>query len=441
MPSGFSANTVSPAAARWLTLWAQGLEGPCAGGPAAVRGVLDRLGAIQIDSISVAARSHYLTVWSRLGRFDPADLDRLIYRERAGGTDDLAGFEGWQHAACVLRLADYSMSVPHMRFLADNPAPKTREWLEIPGSHAFLRDVIRRIDSGGPLMASQLESGDEPDGSFLRWSVAKTAMEHLFATGEVMVVDRQGFEPVYDLTDRVLPGWVDRRPPEAERLARWRVETAVRLFGICTPGQAADADHRVSRTQANGIVRDLVTDGVLTPVTVDSATGRPVAMVLHRDHRSVMDDAERFEPERTSLIGPFDNLFWPKGRDRLLWGYEHSFEAYKPPNRRRWGYYTLAILHCGELVGRLDPKLDRRSRRLAIERLHTEVGAGAMAGLAAALSDLAGFVGAESVTVGETVNGQTRRELLAALSSWDDPGSKTGVIDPEGPGTQEPDDD
>jgi hypothetical protein len=358
------------------------------------------LGCVQLDTISVVARSHETVLWSRLGPYDPALLAELHH-------PDGALFEYWAHAAAIVPIEAF----PYFR----RAMASYRSRYEGPGSwaaqhEATLDRVLATVRAAGPSGSRHFARPDGPRPEPWAWWGGKPdrqALDHLWSRGDLMVLRRDGFQRVYDLTERVLPGAFDREPPSEAEQRRYFVGTAVTALGLATPRWVADyfrtggrphvppaaAAAELAALEGEGLARRVVVPGVDEPTWLDAALLPRLA-----DLR-----AGRGRPTLTTLLSPFDNLIWHRGRTAALFGFDYRLESYTPAERRRYGYYTLPILHRGRLVGRVDPAYDRRTRVLNVKVVHLEPGvrpsASLVAALAAALRDLTRFLGGDGVRV------------------------------------------
>lgn len=380
---------ISLPAARALLLAAQGLSEqparPAEKGDllAAIR----RMGVLQIDSISVVARSHELVPWSRLGDYPPSWLGELL----AEG----AIFESWAHAACFIPVEDYPL---YRRRMLDG-STRRRDWLaahpEVVGR------VLAHIRERGGARASDFERTDGRASGWWDWKPEKQALEHLYSTGDLMIARREGFQRVYDLRERVLPDWDDAHAPSAEAVSRALAVRAVRALGVARARWVHDY-FRVPKGGIDALLAGLAAAGDLLRVRV---AGWDEPAYIHPDNRALAEaaGAGRPHPARTTLLSPFDPVVWDRARARELFGFVYRIETYTPAVQRRYGYFTLPILHDGALVGRLDPKLERRAGRLVVRAVHLEpdtaVDDALLAGLAGALRDLARFLGVPEIMV------------------------------------------
>ena len=376
--------------------------------------MVDSLGCVQIDTLQMVHRSQYLVLWSRLGSYDPGDFYSLVY-----GSDRRL-FEGWQHAASIIPLAEYRFQKPHQRSLKEEPSDWYTRWLTENNNSMMLNQVLERIQNEGGLRASDFKYEGPKRGSWWDWKPAKMALEYHFAFGNLMVADRPNFQRVYDLTSRILPDWVDLSEPTIEQRDRFWIERGVRALGVCDPAQAADYTW-MKLGRARPIVKTLVKEGVLLEVEAELMGAQTETMLVHRDRLPLLERAAsgEIQPRRTTFLSPFDSLFWARQRDRKLWGFRQSLEAYLPAAKRTYGYFCLPILHKDRLVGRFDPKLDRKANRLIIKALYLEPGIQPddelIFCIAASLRDFMSFHNATDLSIERSDPLEFGRKLLAAL--------------------------
>jgi uncharacterized protein YcaQ len=392
--------------ARRVALAAQGLAAPARAtraGPATLRATLERLGAIQIDSINVVARSHELVLHARAGPHDRSAFDRLVYRRRAG-------FEYWAHAASFLPIDRFRLCLPRMRRLAST----TRGWWgDIRQRHRHLYGpVLDRVRAEGPLAASAFrDPGGPRRGSWWDWAPAKHVLEDLFDQGTLLVHDRVNFERRYDLAERVLPPGTDTSEPTAAEAALELTLLAARALGVGTAADLADyyrlrpADARAALAEAlaAGLLREVAVAGWAKPAYLPPGTGVPRRVA----HPPV-------------LLSPFDSLIWSRERTERLFGFTYRLEVYVPAGKRVHGYFTMPVLAGGRLVARVDPKHDRQGGALLLRSLHLEPGgdpAAAVAATAAAAGRLAAHLGARRVAVGDGMPAALAKELAVALGT------------------------
>ncbi|WP_296949937.1 winged helix-turn-helix domain-containing protein [uncultured Massilia sp.] len=362
-------------AARALHLAAQGMLRPqrTRARKDDVLAAIRRMGVLQIDTISVVARSPYLVLWSRLGDYDPGWLDALLAEGRL--------FEYWAHEACFIPIEDYGL---YRHRMID---PGALGW-KFAG--AWMREhpdeverVLEHIRAGGPARSADFERTDGQGGGWWQWKPEKRALEVLFTAGRLMIARRQNFHRVYDLAERVLPGWDDARMPSIEATRRAFALQAVKALGLAKAAWIPDY-HRTRpphlRPQA------LVDAGLLLRARVE---GWKEPVFVHPDHAALLERAAAgtLAPTSTSVLSPFDPIVWDRRRALELFGFDYRLECYTPLEKRRHGYFALPLLRRGQLVGRVDAKAHRKAGVFELKSLALEPGVRASERL---LRDLAG---------------------------------------------------
>ncbi|QKS00556.1 winged helix-turn-helix domain-containing protein [Sphingomonas sp. CL5.1] len=346
--------------ARRIALAAQGfgVARPALPAPAHLRRTVARLNLHQIDSVNVLARAHYLPAFSRLGCYDRADFDRLAW----GPKRQRGLFEYWAHEASLLPFDFHPLLRWRMAQADRGETGWGRMRLYATERRAEAMALLDRIRGEGPLAASDFESHKGQSG-WWEWSDTKRALEWLFWAGHITTATRRGgFERVYDLTGRVIPGEVLARPTPSDAEAhRGLIERAAAALGIATDGELRDY-FRQSPQYARPAIQSLAEEGVLIPVAVP---GWRQAW-LHRDARR----PRRIEAR--ALLAPFDPLVWERDRTERLFGFRYRIEIYVPAEKRRYGYYVLPFLLGGRLVARVDLKADRQAKRLIVRSVHLE---------------------------------------------------------------------
>ena len=414
-------------------LRAQGLVGTQArrGG---VPAMLRRLGAVQLDTISVLARSHELVAYARLGPVGRQRVERAYWP-----SGQPAAFEYWSHAACVLPAEEWPYYAFRRRALRDQ-APVWRA--AHPDACA---KVLARIRAEGPLTATDL-GGARKGGPWWDWSEAKTAVEMLLDAGQVICVRRVGWRRIYDLPERVLPGsLLDADPSDAECLTHLAGVTG-RALGVATTADLADyqrVTNFMNGKNAAGLTADQAAARAgLVPVAISSRSGPPVAAWADPaalaaaditgaqpvdgagDRSSTTQEgppgsgragpAGRRGRHRVTLLSPFDSLVWDRKRTLRVFEFEHSLEAYVPAPKRVHGYYTMPLLAGGRLAGRVDPA---RSGSTLIARQLTLDTPKAAEPMARARAEAASWVGCDSVQLGRVIPAALEPRLRAALAA------------------------
>jgi uncharacterized protein YcaQ len=342
--------TLGPDEARLLTLQAQGLIGapPRGRGSAAVGAMLRRVGAVQLDTISVLARSHELVAYARLGPVPRSAIERAYWHP---GT--ATAFEYWSHAACVLPIEEW----PYYAFRRRSSRARGMRWHQI--HERVCREVLARLRSEGPLNATQL-GGAKNGGPWWDWSDTKIAVEWLLDTGDVICARRTGWRRIYDIPERVLPAaLLNADPSDAECLIHLAAVTA-RALGVATKTDLTDyqrlANFGSGRNAAGLSADEAALAAGLIPVEINGLAGSPVR--AWADRAAIEGLTTGTGRHRVTLLSPFDSLVWDRKRTKRMFGFDHSLEAYVPKPKRIHGYYTMPLLAGGHLVGRADPARD-----------------------------------------------------------------------------------
>lgn len=355
---------ISAALARRIALAAQGFgtgrpDGAINRGH--VKRAIERLGLLQIDSVNVLARAHYLPLFSRLGNYDSAHLDGLAW----GRTSQRGLFEFWAHEASLLPLASQPLLRWRMKRAAAGTSKGTLQQFRLEKT-AYIEDVRRQIEARGALAASELADGGPKRGPWWGWNDGKLALEWLFFAGIVTTATRRGaFERVYDLSERVLPADIQALPtPAAEEAQRELLRLSARALGVATEFDLRDY-FRLPVADTKARLAELVEAGDLLPVEVEG-WNRP----------AFLDPAAR-QPRRIearALLAPFDPLIWERDRTERIFDFFYRIEIYTPVAKRKHGYYVLPFLLGDRLVGRIDLKSDRPNSKLLVPAAHLEPG-------------------------------------------------------------------
>ena len=394
---------ISNAEARRIALAAQGFDRSRRSGRVTlgqVRQAVQRLGLLQIDSVNVLVQAHYLVLFSRLGSYERAHLDQLLYQRR-----ELT--EQWAHEASIVPVESWGLLRHRMEthrvrpygfesFLEQNPE--------------YVAWVLQQVRERGPLSADELP---EPEGMSRRMEIAwfgtvpRAVLEALFGQGVLAVAGRRSNQArLYDLVERVLAAEHCEGRMEREEAQRELLRQAARNCGVGTMADLADY-YRMPVTEARERLRELVVAGELQTARVE---GWRETAYLHPEARAPRRMAA------ATLLSPFDPVVWFRPRAERLFNFEYRIEIYTPEKKRRWGYYVLPFLLGDRLVARVDLKADRVSRRLLAPAVHLEAGADpepVAAALAAELRAVADWLNLEDVTVGTC--GDFAKALSAAV--------------------------
>jgi uncharacterized protein YcaQ len=352
----------SLAQARRIALAAQGFHEnrPEAATKRHLSRVLQRSHLLQIDSVNVLVRAHYMPLFSRIGAYDRNLLEKTAYHRKKR-----EAFEYWGHEASLIRLDLQRF----FRWRMD----RAKRGEGIYGGlarfgdekRAFIEDVRREIAARGPIGAGDLSIGGKGQGSWWGWSDGKRALEWLFWAGLVTTATRRGFERIYDLPERVLPSDVLNAPtPPEDEAQRELLRLSIRALGIASERCLRDY-FRLEPQDAKARIPELVEAGDLVPVTVEGWTGPVYLDPQARIPRRV---------EARALVSPFDPIVWERTRTERLFDFRYRIEIYTPAEKREFGYYCLPFVLGEKIVARVDLKADRAAGNLIVHSIHPEAG-------------------------------------------------------------------
>lgn len=395
---------LSAGQARRIALAAQGFGGDRSAEPTLrrFRQVARGLGVIQIDSVNVVTRTHYLPVFSRLGAY-PRDW---LESEAWGKTPSL--FEYWGHEASLMPVE----TQPLWRWRMARAQAGEGSWSGIARFGRERRDyidgILAEIERRGPVTGGDFATGPRGAPGWWSWSDGKRALEWLFWSGLITTRTRRGFERVYDLTERTLPRAVVEAPTPTEADAqRELVRISARAMGVATAADLRDY-FRLPLADARARIGELVEAGELVPVAVEG-WGKP----------AFLDPGAR-KPRRvihSALLSPFDNLIWFRERTERIFGVRVRLEIYTPAHKRQHGYYVLPFLQDEAITARVDLKSDRQAGVLRVQTAWREPDANGdtAPALAAELRRMAAWLGLSDVIVAG--KGDLAEALKACLSS------------------------
>jgi uncharacterized protein YcaQ len=394
------ADSISPAAARRIALAAQGFgrAHPDAVGTRQLNLALQRLGALQLDSVNVFERSHYLPLFARLGAYDKTLLDKLTFARRG------PYLEYWAHEAALIPVDDWPLFRFRMEFWRDWMGTNMPEWYA--ANESTIVRLKAALAANGPMPASAFErEAERVRGPWWDWDEVKRGLERLFRVGELASAGRSNFERVYALPEQVLPAEVlAREVPEDEAKYQLMKRSAI-AHGIGTLNDLADY-FRIKQTRAKDALQRLVDEGEVLPVTVP---GWNKPAYLHKDARIPR------RIEGAALLSPFDPVVWERDRALRMFGFHYRIEIYTPAAKRIFGYYTLPVLIDDALVGRIDLKNDRQAKVLRVQSAWREEGApaGIEQRIVPVLREIAAWQGCDAIAVAD--RGDLARDLAGAL--------------------------
>ncbi len=399
---------VSPTLARRIALHAQLLDGRHGfpSGKEGVARVIETLGYIQIDTIAVIKRAHHHTLWSRRRDYDIDMLHDLQTRDRRI-------FEYLGHALSYLPMVDYRFYLKRMQAFHDPYGKWEKERLTKYGH--LMEPALECIEKEGPSISREIASslGTKKTSPDMR-EPTRSAMELLFLRGDLMVAERRNFERVYDLTERVLPEEIDTRVPKDDELGRFLVKRALSAHGIAHVNDICQHIHAADREVVVDALYDLVEAGEVTSVNLGEGNGYYALTGSFAALKRL-----RGKKPAVTLLSPFDNLIINRDRVKRLFGFDYSLECYVTPAKRVYGYFVLPILWDERLVGRLDPKADRKTKTLIVRNLFLEDSFTGddqfLEALASSLAEFAAFNDCDTIAVEKTTPGTMKKKLQEAI--------------------------
>ncbi|MGC5170776.1 winged helix-turn-helix domain-containing protein [Microbacterium sp. DT81.1] len=386
-------DTLSRAEARRVALAAQGFARPRPEtvGTRQLNLAAARMGVTQIDSVNVFARSHYMPYFARMGAYDTAALDRLLFGLRGPYVEYIA------HVATFIPIEDWALWRFRMDEMRAKYGTSPDGWFARNAS--TIEWVRAELAARGPLRPAEIEADAQRGrrGPWWDWDVVKHALEYLWMFGEVSIAGRRGFERRYALAEQVIPAQVLASPVPREDAIRELVRRAARSYGVASASDLADYYRIRDRKAVMSAIGDLVDEGALRPVRVLGwdRGARPLPAWLHTDAvvpRSV---------DAGAILSPFDPVVWFRDRAERLFDFQYRIEIYTPAPQRAFGYYSLPVLVGDDIVGRVDLKADRATSTLLVQSAWWENGApeGRAERLAAELRTAAAWQGLEHVSI------------------------------------------
>lgn len=379
-------HTLSRQQAQRLTLAQQGLLKPAAfgKGPKAAAEAIQRLGYVQIDTISVINRAHHHTLWTRVPTYQPDWIHRLQAEEKTI-------FEYWSHAAAYLPMRDFRFSLHR------------KQELLAGGKHWFKRDpkvmkyVMDRITAEGPLQARDFAAPPDWESSHMwDWKPAKRALEQLFMEGQLMIAERKGFQKIFDLPERVLPSDISTQVPSQAEMARHLVEVTLQAHGIASAQEMGYLRKGPLKKEVVKQAKAMAEAGEIVRIRIKGVENDYFA------YPTLLETAStRLGKKQVHFLSPFDNVVIQRKRLNQLFGFDYQIECYVPAPKRIYGYFCLPILWGDRFVGRMDAKADRKAKAFLVQSLWIEdvevEGTPFFSILAKKLQDLAAFNGCSEI--------------------------------------------
>ena len=376
--------------------------GPATG--AALAGLIDRIGFVQVDSINTVERAHHMILWARRQSYRPAALKRLHEVDRAV-------WEHWTHDAAILPMALHHYWQHNFQRREDRMRKNWAKWFR-PGYEPQFETILARIAAEGPLTTSDVGEGEvRGSGGWWDWNPSKTALEWLWHTGKLAIARRDGFQKVYDLTERVVPQAHRAGMPHTDAVIDWSCNAALDRLGFADPSELWAYWAVITPEEARLWAKKAVAGGVVEAIEVVGALGQVKRMLARPD--VVQAAAAVAEPfDRVRILSPFDPALRDRDRAEFLFGFAYRIEVFVPEPKRKYGYYVFPVLEGDRLIGRIDVKAFRDALSLRVKAFWPEagvkLGAGRKTRLEAELDRLARFAGCDRV---EFLDGWQREAL------------------------------
>ena len=398
--------TITSTQARRLAILKQRLAGPRPRPtPDGIVELIRDLGCVQIDPIRAVERTQYLVLWSRLGNYDPAHLDTVLW-------EDKRLFEYWAHAASIVLTENFQIHSSQMAVAHSGNGKwdkQTRRWLK--KNDELRKRVIDTLKENPPLSAAQIQPPDSSrrkpskPGGWGTGTDASRLLARLWQQGEVVVAGRNGLRRFWTLADQWLPDWTPRQPLSDQEIVRRAAQISLKALGVGTPGHIRNHFVRGHYDGLDDVLCGLESEGQIARVNVEGNDGQwPGDWYIHKDDVSLLKWMDDNWSPRTVLLSPFDNLICDRARTLAMWDFDFTVEIYVPKGQRKYGYYVMPILQGDRLVGRIDLKMDRAMGTLVVNATYAEAHAQdrpvAVESIAQSVEELARFLGAHRVTYG-----------------------------------------
>ncbi len=352
---------LTQAAVRGLLIAAQGLQQqkPRKVTEKTVKDMIRQMHVLQIDTISVVARSPYLVLWSRLGDYDPKWLENLLAKGEL--------FEYWSHAACFLPIEDFALYRLSMLTRGGDDG-YSRRWLNENTAVAEL--VMNTVRDKGSVRSADFERTDVQKGGWWNRKEEKIALEFLFNVGELMIRKRHNFQRIYDLRERILPDWDESLAANQEQIHEQFVLNTVKALGVTKAEWIADY-FRLKKADTLKALKILEQEDRIGRIEVE---GWNTPGYFHFDNEAMVNAAAKgkIPQSKTTFLSPFDPIVWDRKRASELFNFDYKIEVYTPAPKRKYGYFTLPILYKNQLIGRLDPKAHRKEGIFEVKAVHLE---------------------------------------------------------------------
>jgi len=313
-------------------------------------GLIEHLGYVQIDTISVVERAHHHTLWSRFPKFNNKTLDKLLQEKKV--------FEYWSHAASYLPMKDFRFSLYRKKQFSDGKS----HWFE--QDVKLKKHVLQRIKKEGSLQSKDFEHNKKSNGWY-EWKPAKKALEQLFMEGKLMVAERKGFQKIYDLTERVLPSDIDTSVPTDQEYAEFLIKQFLQAHAFGSESEFAYL-RRGIKPLINKTIERLLKSKQIIKIQIQDLKETYYTL----PHSLELD--ENKSKSKLHILSPFDNLLIQRKRVQQIFDFDYLIECYVPEPKRKFGYFCLPLLYGNKFAGRIDAKADRKTKLLTVKNIWFE---------------------------------------------------------------------
>ncbi len=402
---------ISSSAARRLAIRAQRLdEAPTKQGKNQIMAVIRQLGCLQIDPLNVVARSPLLVLWSRLGPYDLACFESLLWEDRLL-------FEYWAHAASLVLVEDFAIFQHQMEAFGRGDGSWTRRvrsWMV--ANEPFRQYILDELDNRGPLFANEIEDRSLQPWKSSGWTNARnvsTMLGFMWEQGDITVIRRQGhgfgLKKQWGLLEHFMPNHINTPRLSQRQAVKIAAQKSLKALGVATEKQIQNHYIRGGYAELAFILEGLVREGTVRQLAIsENGSQWPGDWYIHVDNLSELDEVQRNGWQgRTTLLSPFDNLIADRKRTEQMFDFHYRSEIYTPKKKRKYGYYVMPVLYGDQLIGRIDPKMDRRSNTLYVNAVYGEGDVPdslqIARGIATAIRQLGHFLGAKRIRYGDNI--------------------------------------
>lgn len=315
--------------------------------------IIDQLGYVQIDTISVVERSHHHVLWTRMPDYKKIMLDELVHDKKV--------FEYWSHAAAYLPMKDYRYSL----IRKENYLKNYKTWGK--ANRKIISYVYNRIKNEGPLQSKDFDDKRDSASGWWDWKPSKDALDFLFHQGKLMIAKRSGFQKVYDLAERILPANIDSSCPTEKEYYKHIIENSIKANGLVTEKEIT-YQRKYNRIVFGKLIKELLEDKKILKVQLKGIVGE--YYFTTQDKLELLNEKKNYSG--IHILSPFDNLVIQRKKLKTFFGFDYTIECYLPESKRKFGYFCMPVLNDEKIVGRIDAKADRAGKIFFVKKIYWE---------------------------------------------------------------------